>query len=243
MKMSTNLLKTKKVDLLHSCTYQGCEYTSPSKHNLIRHVKMIHEKVRYACDECNASFSQKYNLTNHIKTAHRGQILKCEFCTYTCTSRSGFRDHQRLKHENNPRYKCEMCSKEFMLKNDYVSHVNKHLGRLDYTCENCGKKFQHRNSLTKHMMSICYAQGQNHMCAVCGKHFTLLSHLNQHMKGMHPSDDAKPLECSKCGKVVRWSASLFRHEKKCDGVNREVVYQNKLELYKQKMDKANEKSK
>jgi uncharacterized C2H2 Zn-finger protein len=49
-----------------------CNKVFGREHELVRHVKSIHQGHKFECDVCQISFNIKYNLIRHMKNAHRG---------------------------------------------------------------------------------------------------------------------------------------------------------------------------
>lgn len=56
------------------CDY--CDYTSPKRYLLSRHMKSHSEDRPHKCSICNHSFKTLISLTNHVNT-HSGQYLSC----------------------------------------------------------------------------------------------------------------------------------------------------------------------
>lgn len=99
-----------------------CEYRSPSRHELERHVeahhsgKSLEERRTHACalDGCAKSFTSKSNLAAHVRSAHRGVRFVCgqtalsgpdfgawsgaDGCSHGFSSKARLEDHVRFLH-------------------------------------------------------------------------------------------------------------------------------------------------
>ena len=51
-----------------NCT--NCHYKTSSKGNLTKHIKALHEGVRYKCDHCSYSTGFSSTLARHKRTLH-----------------------------------------------------------------------------------------------------------------------------------------------------------------------------
>ena len=51
----------------------------------------------------------------------------CDICAKTFTTDTGLHNHRAMEHDNNPRYKCGVCEKPFMIKSHLESHQMQHL--------------------------------------------------------------------------------------------------------------------
>ena len=61
-----------------------CDYVSPIKYNLSRHVDSVHEGLKtFLCQFCSLSFSRKFDLKAHIASIHeKKKPFTCEICGY-----------------------------------------------------------------------------------------------------------------------------------------------------------------
>ena len=63
------------VELVHMqkrvpCSFCGKEM---SEVHLQRHIRSIHQGVRYKCDQCEKSFDRPYRLKKHKESVHEGK--------------------------------------------------------------------------------------------------------------------------------------------------------------------------
>ena len=67
-----------------------CDYKPTRKEHLLRHIKSIHEGVKFPCEQCNYKATHRVNLLAHIKSAHEGVKFPCEQCDYKATKKRVF---------------------------------------------------------------------------------------------------------------------------------------------------------
>ena len=76
------MTKKKLLDFTTMFLFNQCEFKASWKGNLMRHIKSIHEGVRFpviiyeganfSCDQCEFKASWKGDLFRHIKSIHEG---------------------------------------------------------------------------------------------------------------------------------------------------------------------------
>ena len=97
-----------------------CDKRFSQKSGLNRHIKSVHENVRYNCDKCGKSFSQKDNLNIHIKSVHEKIRYNCDKCEKRFCSNQYLSQHIQSAHV---RYNCHKCKKHFSWKDDLNRHI------------------------------------------------------------------------------------------------------------------------
>ena len=57
-----------------------CDYKANWKHNLLTHIKSIHENVdvKFPCELCDFKAKQKGTLLNHIQSIHGDVRFPCK---------------------------------------------------------------------------------------------------------------------------------------------------------------------
>jgi len=138
-------------ELLERFACDQCDHTYSNKANLDKHKRVDHQGVRYTCD-CGAEFKSKYHLETHVASIH-----------------------------HNERHVCGECSKTFTRKDHLVAHMNSHMG-IRYSCD-CGATFTQRSSLNKHIKSIHLKY--RYTCEICGSIFTEKGNLSAHKRLLH----------------------------------------------------------
>ena len=129
-----------------------CEKIFYDKSTLNKHVRMVHEGVKYPCDQCNHKATQLSNLQQHIKSVHEGVKYPCYQCDYKATQPNHLRQHMKSVHEG-VKYQCDQCNHEASQLFDLQQHINSIHEGVRYPCDHCDSKFIHKNSLNRHRKS------------------------------------------------------------------------------------------
>ena len=122
----------------YSCDRCGKGYQTNFKHNLLRHIKNIHEGNEklskdgiHRCKEvswCNYQTMNSGNLKRHIRAKHKAKKLrKCDICeVFTTTSLDVMKNHQLKEHKNEviPNHRCRLCSLSFLDNEDFQTHLD-----------------------------------------------------------------------------------------------------------------------
>ena len=74
------------------------------------------------CDICNKLFSNKSNLRKHIKSVHEKMKFKCEICTKNFTRKDNLLSHKRNIHSKSIEFECTVCEKKFNRKGNLQAH-------------------------------------------------------------------------------------------------------------------------
>ena len=64
-KLTGKRSSTTKIDRPHKCP--KCMKTYLQQKDLNRHIRAVHDLVKYTCTRCLCSFTRQYNLTEHLK--------------------------------------------------------------------------------------------------------------------------------------------------------------------------------
>ena len=115
----------------HQC--RQCNKSYGSSDHLMRHVKSVHEKIRFSCKNCEKSFHSKSNLLRHVKSNH-------EKIGYSCK-----KSEKRL-------FQCSNCQKTFPTKTNLFRHLNSIHDKIRYNCESCEKSFSEKSKLNQHKL-------------------------------------------------------------------------------------------
>ena len=74
------------------------------------------------CDICNKLFSNKSSLTKHIKSVHEKIKFKCEICTKNFTKKENLLSHKRNIHSKSTEFECTVCEKKLNRKGNLQAH-------------------------------------------------------------------------------------------------------------------------
>ncbi|XP_060521481.1 gastrula zinc finger protein XlCGF26.1-like isoform X1 [Cylas formicarius] len=105
-------------------------------------------------------------------------------------------------------FKCDRCTKTFLLKHHLTTHEKTHTGARPHVCSHCGKSFTHKYCLNTHL--LLHSNERPYECLQCKKRFTLKHHLISHER-VHIRE--KPFLCGECGKSFPLKKQLITHEK------------------------------
>lgn len=211
---------------------------------LRRHVRTVHEGMKFNCDFCEKSFSQLPNLKIHIGTVHEDGTSnkwrekyekyrnpqECNICQKSFVDATVLRRHVKTVHEKvESQIKnvhegskkvniCNLCEKSFYFQSDLVSHMaflhEQQGGGLEkeqntkFNCEFCKKEFGRKAHLNEHLNAY-HDKPKDFKCEFCDETFRKLSSLKTHCIEIH--DKQKFLKCRQCGKEFAQSQSLKEH--------------------------------
>ena len=90
----------KHVKSIHEWVRFACDFVDTQKGNLTRHVRAVHEKLKdYQCVLCHLFFSQTHNLDRHIAALHdKIRNFVCEVCRKTFTRLNSLHRHEKKQH-------------------------------------------------------------------------------------------------------------------------------------------------
>lgn len=90
----------------------------------------------FKCKLCGAAFDSERNVRAHRLT-HDGNA--CEVCNKVYPTIAQLISHRKT-HEDKL-FRCEYCSKSFLVHAVYLKHLSAHTGINPYKCSTCSKRF------------------------------------------------------------------------------------------------------
>ncbi|KAK7478359.1 hypothetical protein BaRGS_00030363 [Batillaria attramentaria] len=204
------------------CHY--CNYTSPKRYLLTRHMKSHSEDRPHKCEICSRGFKTYASLTNHVNTHTGTRPHKCKQCDAAFTTSGELVRHVRYRHTFEKPHKCPECDYASVELSKLKRHLRSHTGERPYQCPNCNYASPDTYKLKRHMR--IHTGEKPYQCNICHARFTqsnsLKAHklihsgnkpvfqcqfcpttcgrktdLKIHMQKLHYSDE--PVTCRKCG--------------------------------------------
>lgn len=233
--------KSQTVTQAHMCNY--CNYTSPKRYLLSRHMKSHSEERPHKCSVCERGFKTLASLQNHVNTHTGTKPHHCKFCDSAFTTSGELVRHVRYRHTHEKPHKCHECDYASVelskLKRHirchtgerpyqcphctYASpdtfklkrHLRIHTGEKPYECDICQARFTQSNSLKAHKLVHNVGDKPVFQCELCPTTCGRKTDLRIHVQKLHTSD--KPLKCKRCGKTFPDRYSYKLHSKTHEG--------------------------
>ena len=175
-----------------------CNYQATKNENLTRHIKSIHEGIKYPCKICNYKAKQQGHLTVHIKTKHKGEgkTYQCNSCGKMFKSYKGRTQHIESIHEGKS-YDCNICKYSTTRKLSLSQHIKfKHIQENSFLCELCNYQATLKVSLERHIKNV-HQPTENVFCTDCNKSMKPQS-LYKHRRKFHPTGEVLKHYCKIC---------------------------------------------
>ncbi|XP_073976183.1 uncharacterized protein isoform X2 [Rhodnius prolixus] len=232
--------KSQTVTQAHMCNY--CNYTSPKRYLLSRHMKSHSEERPHKCSVCERGFKTLASLQNHVNTHTGTKPHRCKYCSSAFTTSGELVRHVRYKHTHEKPHKCTICeyaSVELSKMRNHMRchtgerpyqcphctyaspdtfklkrHLRIHTGEKPYECDICMTRFTQSNSLKAHKL-IHSGEKPVYQCELCPATCGRKTDLRIHVQKLHTSD--KPLKCKRCGKQFPDRYTYKVHNKSHEG--------------------------
>ncbi|KAF3692115.1 Zinc finger protein 574 [Channa argus] len=167
------------------------------------------------CDLCGHRCMTQEGLDLH-RLSHTGQTpLKCPVrpCRRRFTCNSALEEHVVAhfhgtlgKSKNRPRFRCQICHKEFAYNSTFSVHMRTHTDERPFECTTCGKRFRQLPHLQDH--ERIHSGLRPFCCWICGKSFSVAARLTEHAR-THSGE--KPYPCPHCAAAFRSRSNLDKH--------------------------------
>lgn len=86
----------------HKCNYEGCNYSSPKRHNLLRHRTRHSQVMRFRClfKGCGYVAKRRDDIANHVWIHTDVKRYKCKVqgCKYRARHRASIKRHIEKHH-------------------------------------------------------------------------------------------------------------------------------------------------
>ena len=226
---------------VYKCKYENCDYDTIHNSLLGRHVKHVHELIRYDCAFCDRKgigrdglrkhFINKHKEHNFVLKEHKiSQVVVTETKEFLCNySNCGFKAsnmglltrHYRDIHEGvkcDRPFRCEICQKNFpkswKLKEHIVKVHEKERNRT-FLCDMCDKAYIAKYALEEHMAAKHDVNAIYYNCEKCDYKTVRKGNLGNHMKYKHTDLRDNQIDetffCEYCAFSTRYKQTLKAH--------------------------------
>ncbi|XP_067909239.1 uncharacterized protein [Heterodontus francisci] len=152
-----------------------------------------------------------------------GKLYKCYLCSLTFNRRGNYVRHKKIhtvNTEEDARYKCSHCDRQFIQHCDLRRHAHVHMGTQPHKCDLCGKGFLRASDLVVHKRF--HTKDRPFQCSQCQKSFFQSGDLRRHVRNIHMTN-ARMLSCGHCRKKYTKEATLLHH---IQTMHRDVLLQS-----------------
>ncbi|GCC33043.1 uncharacterized protein [Chiloscyllium punctatum] len=140
-----------------------------------------------------------------------GKLYKCYLCSLTFNRRGNYVRHKKIhmvNTEEDARYKCPHCDRQFIQHCDLRRHAHIHTGTQPHKCDVCRKGFLRASDLVVHKRF--HTKDRPFQCSQCQKSFFQSGDLRRHIRNIHMTN-ARMLSCGHCRKKYTKEATLLHH--------------------------------
>ncbi|XP_040177126.1 oocyte zinc finger protein XlCOF8.4-like isoform X1 [Rana temporaria] len=104
-----------------------------NKHDLVVPQSINTIDRRFACSECEISFTKKSHFVQHQRTHTGEKPFSCSECGKSYTEKSSLKRHLRV-HTGEKPFSCTKCGKCFFDKRSRDNHLKVHTGEKTFSC-------------------------------------------------------------------------------------------------------------
>lgn len=168
--------KSQSSSQLHMCNY--CNYTSPKRYLLSRHMKSHSEERPYKCSVCERGFKTLASQQNHVNTHTGVKPHNCKFCSSCFTTSGELARHTRYRHTHEKPHKCHECDYASVELSKLKRHIRCHTGERPYQCPHCTYASPDTFKLKRHLR--IHTGEKPYECDICQARFTQSNSLKAH---------------------------------------------------------------
>lgn len=198
----------------HMCNY--CNYTSPKRYLLSRHMKSHSDERPHKCTVCERGFKTLASLQNHVNTHTGTRPHMCKSCDSCFTTSGELVRHVRYKHTHEKPHRCTECDYASVELSKLKRHMRCHTGERPYQCPHCTYASPDTYKLKRHLR--IHTGEKPYECDICQARFTQSNSLKAH-KLIHSGN--KPVfQCQFCPTTCGRKTDLRIHVQKLHSCDR-----------------------
>ena len=118
-----------------TCNY--CNYSTPKRYLLSRHMKSHSDDRPHKCSVCERGFKTLASLQNHVNTHPGTKPHRCKYCEASFTTSGELVRHVRYRHTHEKPHKCPDCDYMSVELSKLKRHMRCHTGERPYQCPHC----------------------------------------------------------------------------------------------------------
>ena len=185
------------------CSYDYCDYKTKDKCNLKKHIRNIHDKRKYACNECKKEYTDQSSLKKHTDSIHKGVRYACSQCNHEAYSPNALDKHIESKHMG-VTYSCDFCEFESVYKQYLTQHIEaQHEGKT-YRCDICDLELSSKQCLKRHTEAKHDKTRQQ--CSQCNYSASSKKTLRVHIRFAH---EGVTFNCDECDYKAKGSSGSY----------------------------------
>lgn len=135
-----------------------CGKHFPLRHNLLRHKRNVHEKVKFPCTKCPKNFARNDVRVRHEASCTGSVTYACDQCPATFSALRELRDHQRVHKRS-----AETLAQPDVPAAPPAKRHRPDPGPSHVRCRRCTQRFPNRRELHVHTMRVHFPGGQGHL--------------------------------------------------------------------------------
>lgn len=194
---------------VHMCGY--CDYSSPKRYLLARHLKSHSEDRPFKCSICERGFKTQASLQNHVNTHTGIKPHQCTYCFSSFTTSGELVRHVRYRHTHEKPHKCTECDYASVELSKLKRHIRCHTGERPYQCPHCTYASPDTFKLKRHLR--IHTGEKPYECDICHARFTQSNSLKAH-KLIHSVGDKPVFQCELCPTTCGRKTDLRIHVQK-----------------------------
>ncbi|XP_063702571.1 zinc finger protein 501-like isoform X2 [Culicoides brevitarsis] len=173
----------------YTCQYCGKFFSRKADgqvHERKVHRQLVESSKEFKCQFCIRGFDTEKYLQLH-EDNHKNGELTCKTCGKEFYYQAQCKTHENYCGEEEEKYICHYCSKEFARKGALLPHFASHFDIFKFSCEQCGKSFKRKEALKRHLVALHseIKKTQTIQCEICAKILSSTAALKRHMKQTH----------------------------------------------------------